>query len=152
MVRFGYAVTVGSFFVCLMFACGDKMNPKGTPRNSGPAGAGGATENGDIDGSVSEAGIGCGAGGTGGSTTAAVSYSKTIAPMMAASCTVPGCHNSSDKTLGFTFDTYAGLEAYVDKANTAIQNGDMPIPPGADLTAADKKNFQDWVTAGSPNN
>jgi hypothetical protein len=173
MLRFRYAVMVGSLFACSLFACGDKLNPKGNaPTTAGGASAGGATgqggttDIGGVDSGESEAGVAIdggggaggvggtagGSGGAGGSTTATVSYSKTIAPIMAASCAVSGCHNSSDRLLGYAFDTYAGLKANVDVANSAIQDGSMPISPGAALTAADKKNFQDWVTAGSPNN
>ena len=166
MLRFGYVVMVGSLLSCLLFACGDKgakPSPNsstggGTGGTGGDTSAGGTTDIGGIDGGDSEAGVaidgGGGAGGTdaaaGGSTT--VSYRNTIAPMMAASCAVSGCHNSSDQAAGFAFDTYAGLKADVDFASSAIQTGLMPISPGADLTAADKKNFQNWVTAGALNN
>jgi hypothetical protein len=160
MLRFGYVVMLGSFVAFSLFACGEKLNPRGNaPLSAGGAtGQGGNTDIGGVDGGESEAGVGIdggggvGGGGTGGSTTAAVSYSKTIAPMMAASCAVSGCHNSSDRELGLALDTYAGLKPFVDQSNTAIQDGSMPIPPGADLTATDKKNFQAWVTAGALNN
>jgi len=156
MLRFGYVVMVGSLFACLLFACGDKGakpfnsagGAAGTGMTGGSSGAGGGT--GGVDGSAVEAGAAT--GGAGGTTTATVSYKNTIAPIVAASCAVSGCHNSTDMTMGYAFDTYAGLTADLDVANAAIQSGTMPISPGADLTAADKKNFQDWVNAGAPNN
>ena len=139
MLRFGYLAMVGSFVAFSLFACGDKINPKGKAQT------GGSTDS--IDGSVSEAGT-----GIDGTTTIVVTYSKTIAPMMAASCAFSGCHWGSSPALGIGLDSYANLKFNLSLANTAIQDGTMPISPGAALTAADKKNFQDWVNAGALNN
>jgi hypothetical protein len=146
MLRFGYAVMVGSFVACSLFACGEKLNPKGNePTAAG--GAGGSTNVGGVDSGDSEAG----AGGAGGS--APVSYSKTIAPLMAASCALSGCHGGASPMLGIGLDTWAGVNAYAADSNSAIQAGTMPIGTGVvALTPADKKNFQDWVTAGALNN
>jgi hypothetical protein len=152
MLRFRYAVMVGSLFACSLFACGDKLNPKGNAQTGagGTTGEGGSTDTGGIDGSVSEAGAGI--DGAGGTTTTVVTYSKTIAPMMAASCAVSGCHSGSSPALGVGLDSYANVKSNLSLANGAIQDGSMPISPGAALTAADKKNFQDWINAGAPNN
>ena len=86
------------------------------------------------------------------SATSSVSYALTIAPMMQASCTLSGCHAGSSPASGYAFDTYDNLKANVAAANSAIQAGRMPIGGGAVLTPADKTDFQDWVTAGAPNN
>jgi hypothetical protein len=147
MLRFGYAVMVCSFVACSLFACGEKLNPKGNEPTA-KGGAGGSTEVGDIDGGVSEAG----AGGAGGA--APVSYKQTIAPMVAASCAISGCHGGSSPIIGIGLDTYAGLNAWATLSNSDIQSGNMPLSGSAAvaLTAADKKNFQDWVNAGAPNN
>ena len=157
MLRFGYVVMVGSFVAISLFACGDKVNPKGpapaggSTSMGGTTGGGGTTDTGDIDGGVSEAGVGIdGAGDT--TTAVVVTYSKTIAPMMAASCAISGCHGGSSPILGIGLDTYAGVKANLSLSSGAIQDGSMPIGSGAALTAADKKNFQDWVNAGAPNN
>ena len=160
MLRFGYLLIVATFVAGSLFACGDKINPKGTAPTAegGTSGEGGTPGTGgttDIDGSVSEAGVSeAGAGGTGGTTTTAgVSYKNTIAPMMAASCAISGpCHAGSSPALNIGLDTYAGVKANAAVSNSAIQDGSMPIGGGAKLTAADKKNFQDWVNAGTPNN
>jgi hypothetical protein len=80
------------------------------------------------------------------------SYSKTIAPMMTASCALSGCHAGSSPNLWMGLDTYANVKANAAAANSAIQAGAMPIGAGVALTAADKKNFQDWVSLGAPNN
>jgi hypothetical protein len=150
MLRFGYAVMVGSFVVCTLFACGDKVNPKGVePTAAG--GAGGSTDIGGIDAGESEAGA-CGVGPVDVGESAPVTYSKTIAPMVAASCTTSGCHGGSSPALGIGLDTYAGLKSFASLCSSAIQSGSMPIGDGKPLTAADKKNFQDWITAGAPNN
>jgi hypothetical protein len=117
----------------------------------GSIGTGGTTGTGGIAGTGGVLGTG-GVVGTGGGSTATVSYSKTIAPMVAASCAILGCHKGSSPALGIGLDTYAGLKSFADLCNSAIQNGTMPIGDGAALTAADKKNFQDWVNAGEPNN
>jgi hypothetical protein len=154
MLRFGSVVMVGSFVAFSLFACGDKLNPKGNAPG-GATGQGGTTDIGGIDGGESEAGVaidGGGSGGTGGSTTAVVSYSKTIAPIMAASCAISGCHSGSNPAFALSLDSYANVMAYLSLVSGVIQDGSMPIPPGATLTAADKKNFQDWVSAGAPNN
>lgn len=146
MLRFGFVVMVGSFVVCSLFACGEKLNP-GRDEPTAMGGAGGSTDTGVIDGGdVSEAG----AGGAGGS--APITYSKTIAPMIAASCTTSSCHGGASPIIGIGLDTYAGLKAYLTESNSEIQSGAMPIGDAPKLTAADKKNFQDWVTAGALNN
>jgi uncharacterized membrane protein len=80
------------------------------------------------------------------------SYSKTIAPMMTASCALSGCHAGSSPSLGIGLDTYANVKANAAVADSAIQAGAMPIGAGVALTAADKKNFQDWFSLGAPNN
>jgi hypothetical protein len=158
MLRFRYAVMVGSLFACSLFACGDKVNPKGNaPTSNGGASAGGATgqggntDIGGVDSGESEAGVGGGgAGGTTGSTTATVTYSKTIAPELAANCATSGCHAGSDPALGIGLDTYAGVKANAALSISAIQAGSMP--PSGTFPAADLKDLQDWVTAGSLNN
>jgi hypothetical protein len=131
MSRFGFAAMVGVFLGCALFACGDKNAQPFYPTG----GAGGS-----------------GLGGTGGNTTAVVSYALTIEPMMKASCTISGCHAGSSPANGYAFDTYDNLKANLTAANSAIQGDRMPIGGGAVLTAADKTDFQDWVTAGAPNN
>jgi len=178
MLRFGYAATVGSFLACLMFACGDKgavPSPNssggsaaegsgGVSDTGGAVGTGGTTSLGDIDGGDSEAGVplgggtgGAGAGGisggtggAGGSTSAGVSYAKTIAPMMKASCTQSACHSSSKQAGGYALDTYDSMKAGVKDAIKAIQAGTMP--PSGVFAPTDLKNLQDWVAAGTPNN
>ncbi|HEX7501429.1 MAG TPA: hypothetical protein VF524_14180 [Polyangia bacterium] len=137
MLRFGYVVMVGSFVAFSLFACGDKINPKG----SAPSGS---TDIGGIDGG--------GSGGTGGSTTATVSYSKTIAPFMAKSCATSNlCHASGNPWL-VDLDTYAGVKAKAALSISDIQTATMPPSGNGTVSASDLKNLQDWVAQGSLNN
>jgi len=159
MLRFGYLVLVGSFVACSLFACGDKLNPKGnaptaaggTTGEGGTTGAGGNTDTGGVDGGeIAEAGAGTGgASGTGGTTAAAVvSYKNTIAPIMVKNCVA--CHAGSSAFAGVELDTYAGVAAEADPSLSTMQTGAMP--PGGSVSAADLKSFQDWIKAGKPNN
>ena len=125
MFAFRNTVTLGLLCAALCFACGDKQNPNGDFKT---------------DSSASD------------STSAAVSYSLTIAPMMAASCAISGCHSGSGPASGIPLDTYANVSANASLADSAIKAKRMPIGSGAALTATDIQNFQDWVAAGTPDN
>ncbi|HEY5281786.1 MAG TPA: hypothetical protein VIM14_03255 [Polyangia bacterium] len=170
MLRFGYAATVGTFLACLMFACGDKgygLKPLSSGGAAGGGvsdtggtlgtGAGGTTGIGDIDGGDSEAGvaidgggaggIGGGTGGAGGAATAGVSYAQTIAPMMTKSCaTSSACHAGSDPDGIVSLDNYADVKQYAALSLKKINDGTMPVPPVAPLSATDKANLQAWIT------
>jgi hypothetical protein len=100
---------------------------------------------------------------TGGATTAAVSYSVDIKPIMVTYCLGTGnqsCHvTPSNQGANGDFTTYAGLDAKV--LNGSIQarvfnaNGGMPASYSngpTQLSAADKTKFMTWVTNGAPNN
>jgi hypothetical protein len=166
MLRFGYLVMLGSFVACSLFACGDKLNPKGNaPTGSGgTTGEGGTTEIGEFDGGESEAGVAIdgvvGAGGAtggtgglsgaGGSTTAVVSYKNTIAPIMAKSCATSSMCHATGNPWSVDLDTYAGVKSNAAASINAIEGGTMP--PSGTISAADLKSLQDWVNTGSPNN
>ena len=132
MVHFRDPLVFAALCAALCLGCGfdkDKQNPAGDFRT--PAGSGGSG---------------------GGDTSGGVSYAQTIAPMMAASCTVSGCHGANP-VMGIGLDSYDNVKANAVAANTVIQDKSMPIsPPGAALTDADRQNFQSWVNAGAPNN
>jgi hypothetical protein len=164
MVRIACALIAGSLSACLLFACGDKgavsyytggttaTGVGGTNDTGGSTGTGGSTDIGGLGGSgVGLGGVTGGSGGaSGGTTSATVSYVSTIAPLMKASCATSGCHAGSSAQAGIALDTYANVKANATLANDAIQGGSMPL--GSPLSAAQKKSFQDWVTAGEPNN
>jgi len=121
MVRFNSTRLISTMALGLLLGCGDKQNPLGEHTPPAPSDSG-----------------------------SVVSYSRTIAPMMAASCTMAGCHGATG-SLGL--DTYDGVKAWATDCNNAIQAKTMPIvPPGAELTDTDRANFDAWVKAGAPNN
>jgi hypothetical protein len=143
MTEFKHALAIGILAIVATPGCGDKQNPLGDYQ--APGSTAGAPGTGGTAG-----GGGSGGGGTSG--TSGVSYADVIAPMMAASCALSGCHAGASPTVGIGLDTYANVSTHASAANSAIQAGIMPIPPGANLTATDKQNFQSWVSAGAPNN
>ena len=166
MSRFGSKIIVGSVLGFLFLACGDKNYPHapsatggagGAEETGGAPGSGGTTDIGGIDsGGVDTGDIDSGAGGTGaigaggaggagGSTTATVSFSKQILPLIQKDC--GACHASA---IAPTLSDYASVSAAADACNSAIKNGTMP-PSGA-LSASDQALFQSWITAGKPNN
>ena len=165
MLRFGYVVIVCSFVAFSLFACGEKLNPKGEAPTGGASaggttGEGGTTDIGGMDGGDSEAGVAIdggggtlgGSGGTGGSTTATVSYSKTIAPFMAKTCATSTTCHSAGNPWGVDLDTYAAVKAHIAESIGAIQGTiQPPMPPSGTVSASDLKSLQDWVTAGYPN-
>ena len=157
MLRLRYVVMVGSVVICSLFACGDKINPKGSAPTGGTlaggtTGEGGTTDIGGMDGGDSEAGVAFdgGGGGVGGSTTASVSYSKTIAPMMAKSCATSTTCHSAGNPWSVDLDTYAGVKANATASISAIQGHTMP--PSGTFSDSDLKSLQAWVNAGYPNN
>lgn len=125
MFRLSSFLALGMLTLTLPFACGDKQNPAGDFRGSG----GGA-----------------------GNDASGVSYARTIAPMMAASCAVEYCHDSQTRTAGIVLDTYEDVKANAESSNDAIQNQTMPVGPAPRLTDAERQAFDSWVKAGTPNN
>jgi uncharacterized membrane protein len=112
-----------SLFGACSLACGEKQNPLGS----------------------SEAEADC--------ETMPVSYADTIAPMMAASCTVPGaCHSAATGAAGVTLETYDDVKLHAANSNKEIQAQAMPIGNGVALTENDRKAFALWATCGTPNN
>ncbi len=108
--------------LALALGCGDKQNPAGD----------------------------FGSGGEG--TTGDVSYSRTIAPMMAASCTLSYCHDSRSRVAGVALEAYDDVKANAESSNRTIQEGTMPTGSAPPLTPAERQAFADWVEAGAPNN
>jgi uncharacterized membrane protein len=134
MLRFVSVVTTGVLSFALLLGCGDKQNPAGDYR---PWQGSGGTVGADASGP------GCSAG---------VSYAQTIAPMMAASCSISYCHDTATRMAGVALDTYDGVKASAEISNETIQNGSMPVGEGLPLTEADRQSFDAWVKAGTPNN
>jgi hypothetical protein len=88
-------------------------------------------------------------------TDSVISYSKTIAPLVAAQCSSgSGCHESGSQDGDFT--TYDGLK---DKAvdgsllNRVVTIKDMPQDgSGFVLTDQERDYFASWIKQGFPNN
>ena len=123
MFRLSSVVVLGVLALALPFGCGDKQNPAGDFRQ--PADASGG---------------------------AGVSYTQTIAPMMAASCAMAYCHDGLRRTAGVALDTYDNVKANAEKSNETIQNQTMPVGSVPPLTEAERQSFDSWVKAGAPNN
>jgi len=123
MFRLSSVVVLGVLALALPSGCGDKQNPAGDFRQ--PADASGS---------------------------AGVSYTQTIAPMMAASCSVSDCHDSTARVANVALDTYDEVKANAERSNQSIQDGWMPVGSVPPLTEAEKQAFDSWVKAGAPNN
>jgi len=87
-----------------------------------------------------------------------VTYSKTIQPIVANKCAIPGCHVPSNGN-GYDFTTYAMLKSYT---GTGGLNAQDPIydhlfiiddmPKTGSLTATEQEEIKCWLQAGAPNN
>lgn len=121
-----------------------------TARGTGGSPGTGGMASGGTSGSPADAGRDSGSKdtGSGGDTTAQVSYGKQIAPLLAANCY--SCHASSVASGGIILDNYTDVKANASLANSAIQSGIMP-PTGA-LSTANKQLFQTWVSEGAQDN
>jgi cytochrome c5 len=135
MLRFSQAIVVSLLASSVLFACGDKINPKGDePTPSGGAGTAGAGGNG-------------GGGSTG--TPTAITYSGTIKPFLDKYCTT--CH-ASGGAYSPALDSYSLAKNSAPNSLADIQGtGAIAMPPSGSPqpTAAEKKLFQDWVDQGT---
>jgi uncharacterized membrane protein len=84
--------------------------------------------------------------------TVSVSYSGKIAPMMAKSCTVAGCHGGPTPAAAIALDSYDAVKANASTSNAEIQAKKMPIGAGAALTDSDRRDFAIWAGCGTLNN
>lgn len=87
--------------------------------------------------------------------TAAISYSKHVAPVMVANCV--SCHNAGLKQGGVQLDNYAGVKATVDNArllgSIRWQSGFVAMPQGgSQLSQCNITKIQAWINANMPNN
>jgi Planctomycete cytochrome C len=86
--------------------------------------------------------------------TATVTYSKTIAPIIANNCV--GCHNSSLQNGGFDFTNYTGVKQAVTLGRLVgainYQPGFSGMPQGYRLSECQSATIIKWVKAGAINN
>lgn len=85
--------------------------------------------------------------------TANVTYSKTIAPMIANYCA--GCHGASNQSTGggVKLDTYSDLKPMISSVITSVSRASNPMPKGmAKLSDCSINQLTIWKNAGAPNN
>jgi hypothetical protein len=86
--------------------------------------------------------------------TSNVTYSQTIAPIMAANCNV--CHSTVLHSGGVVTENRDGLKIVADNGKlipAVEQTGFYPMPKGGNkLQDCDLAKINIWVRAGAPNN
>ena len=87
-------------------------------------------------------------------TTAAVTYSADIGPLLTASCAIDGCHNSSSRQSNLDLSTYGDSKRIADDGRLKNRiNGIGPImPPSGSLQQCDIDKIEIWINEGAPNN
>jgi mono/diheme cytochrome c family protein len=88
-----------------------------------------------------------------------VYFQNTIAPLIAQTCSMAGCHDAITKASGVTLVTYTNIMRYVSAGNAAgstlytiTKSGSMPRQPIAKYTAAQLTQVQTWINQGAKNN
>jgi hypothetical protein len=131
MLRIGSLTIIGTVSLGLLFACGDKINPRGDFPTGEPTG--GTIGSVDGGGQTGEAGVPPG-------------FTYDILPLLKKSCL---CHVQGG--VQPPLDTYSNVKANANASMQSILDGSMPVglPP---LSTSDKNLFQSWINAGTPNN
>ena len=88
-----------------------------------------------------------------------VYFQNTIAPLIAQTCSMAGCHDAITKASGVVLVTYANITRYVTAGNAAgstlytiTKSGSMPRKPIAKYTTAQLTQVQTWINQGAKNN
>ena len=80
-----------------------------------------------------------------------VSYSVTIAPLVAASCGGGSCHGSGANAGDLT--SYSALKAFVDNGSIRAEVIDQQtMPRGSNSTADQLGQWECWLNDGAPDN
>ena len=100
-------------------------------------------------------GGGNGGGGGGGTYTpnctgAAIQFSANVAPIIASSCAIAGCHAAGSGNGPGQLTTYAEINAAKTQIRAAVLSGSMP--KSGTLTSAQKNSIICWIDAGAANN
>lgn len=87
--------------------------------------------------------------------TTSVTYSGTVAPLLAANCN--SCHSPASASGNVVISTYDGLKTAVNSGifRKAInhESGASPMPQGGNkLPACDLKKIDAWINQGAPQN
>ncbi|MCB0795414.1 MAG: hypothetical protein KDB88_11815 [Flavobacteriales bacterium] len=81
-----------------------------------------------------------------------VTYSGTVAPIMAFSCAVAGCHVPGGTGPG-DLGTYPGVKAAADNGTLRAAVIDLKVmPPSGPLSPCQQQQIDQWLQAGAPNN
>ena len=86
---------------------------------------------------------------SGNTDTVNVTYSKTIAPMLAANCN--NCHKAG----GISPNLTAYASVFANKARIkarAIDGNPSPMPSGGLMSLTNRNKLSAWIAAGAPNN
>ncbi len=103
-----------------------------------------------------------GGGGGGGTGSTSVCFESEILPLFQSNCAKSGCHDAGTAAKGYVFDNYQNIVKKDIIAGNAVnskvyevlfENGkdQMPPPPNADLTAAQKALIGRWINEGAAN-
>lgn len=79
-----------------------------------------------------------------------VSYSATIAPMMASNCTTPGCHATGAQSPDLT--SYTGVFNNRERVKIRAVDGPNWMPAAGPMSQSNRTNLGKWIDAGAPNN
>ncbi len=81
-------------------------------------------------------------------------YTKTIKPILNASCAIAGCHDAVTKAEGVVLDTYSGAKSTFGSGKglcSIYQDGCKPMPQGSDKFSTEVLNlFSCWVKNNMP--
>jgi hypothetical protein len=90
--------------------------------------------------------------------TTTVTYSGTVAPILAKYC-AGGCHSGSSPSGGFPLSTYTEVKDYIDNSGNTFyrsmtQDSTISAMPkgGSKLSDCDLRKIKIWLDAGKPNN
>jgi hypothetical protein len=84
-------------------------------------------------------------------TTAVLSWSTDIQPIINTNCAFSGCH-SANSSVRQPLTTHTEVKSAIENwaLRLRVENGSMP--PSGNLAASDKQALLDWIDAGYPDN
>lgn len=80
-----------------------------------------------------------------------VSYAEDIAPIIAANCSIAGCHVSPNPTGGVYLDTYDAFKTQAENGRIqarVIDQNPSPMPPTGDLSPLEIATITCWLNNG----
>ena len=88
-----------------------------------------------------------------------VKFSTFFLPLLNSKCNISGCHNSTDISGGWFFDTYDGVKYIIDNGNGLIVKAIEHDPSvsampkaGTKLSDCEINKIKAWINAGALNN